>query len=95
MSSDDNAAASTPAVIATELKLPNFWPKNPRVWFSQVEARFQLRHITSPSTKYLHVVAALPSEIADAIDDILVSPPAQEEYDTLKKTVLDRLEAPE
>lgn len=65
MSSDDNAAASTPAVIATELKLPNFWPKNPRVWFSQVEARFQLRHITSQSTKYLHVVAALPPEIAE------------------------------
>lgn len=95
MSTEDNNSAAAPAVSATELKLPNFWPKNPRVWFTQVEARFDLRRITSQSTKYLHVVAALPPEIADAIDDILISPAPNDQYDNLKKAVLERLEAPE
>ncbi|XP_037517982.1 uncharacterized protein LOC119394745 [Rhipicephalus sanguineus] len=78
----------------TPQTLPHFWPKNPRVWFSQVEARFRLRRITSQESKYLHVVAALPSDIADAIDDVLASPPSKA-YEELKSTVLKRLEVSE
>ncbi|XP_037501511.1 uncharacterized protein LOC119375402 [Rhipicephalus sanguineus] len=93
--SDEEGTSSSSTTNASELKLPHFWPKNPRVWFSQVEARFQLRRITSQASKYLHVVAALPPDIADAIDDVLASPSSEKAYDELKSTVLKRLEVSE
>ncbi|XP_037508688.1 uncharacterized protein LOC119385287 [Rhipicephalus sanguineus] len=93
--SDEEGTSSSSTTNASELKLPHYWPKNPRVWFSQVEARFQLRRITSQESKYLHVVAALPPDIADAIDDVLASPPSEKAYDELKSIVLKRLEASE
>ncbi|XP_037520807.1 uncharacterized protein LOC119397453 [Rhipicephalus sanguineus] len=93
--SDEEGTSSSSTTNASELKLPHFWPKNPRVWFSQVEARVQLRRITSQESTYLHVVAALPPDIADAIDDVLASPPSEKAYDELKSTVLKRLEVSE
>ncbi|XP_037528438.1 uncharacterized protein LOC125760135 [Rhipicephalus sanguineus] len=90
--SDEEGTSSSTTTNASELKLPHFWPKNPRVWFSQVEARFQLRRITSQESKYLHVVAALPPDIADAVDDVLASTPSEKAYDELKSIVLKRLE---
>ncbi|XP_037528629.1 uncharacterized protein LOC119405875 [Rhipicephalus sanguineus] len=93
--SDEEGTSSSSTTNASELKLPHFWPKNPRVWFSQVEARFQVRRITSQESKYLHVVAALPPDIADAIDDVLASPPSEKAYDELKSTVLKHLEVSE
>ncbi|XP_037529287.1 sterile alpha motif domain-containing protein 1-like [Rhipicephalus sanguineus] len=93
--SDEEGTSSSTTTNASELKLPHFWPNNPRVWFSQVEARFQLRHITSQESKYLHVVAALPPDIADAVDDVLASTPSDKAYDELKSTVLKRLEVSE
>ncbi|XP_037518118.1 uncharacterized protein LOC119394890 [Rhipicephalus sanguineus] len=93
--SDEEGTSSSTTTNASELKLPHFWPKNPRVWFSQVEARFQLRRITSQESKYLHVVAALPPDIADAVDDVLASTPSEKAYDELKSTVMKRLEVSE
>ncbi|XP_037508164.1 uncharacterized protein LOC119383955 [Rhipicephalus sanguineus] len=92
--SDEEGTSISTTTNASELKLPHFWRKNRRVWFSKVEARFQLRRITSQESKYLHVVAALPPAIADAVDDVLVSTPSDKAYDELKTTVLKRLEVP-
>ncbi|XP_037501266.1 uncharacterized protein LOC119375145 [Rhipicephalus sanguineus] len=93
--SDEKGSSSSSTTNASELKLPHFWPKNPRVLYSQVEARFQLRRITSQESKYLHVVAALPPDIADAINDAIASSPSEKAYDELKSTVLKRLEVSE
>ncbi|XP_037521593.1 uncharacterized protein LOC119398848 [Rhipicephalus sanguineus] len=94
MSYEEGTSSST-TTNASEVKLPHFWPKNPRVCFSQVEARFQLRRITSQESKYLRVVAALPLDIADAVDDVLASTPSVKSYEELKRTVLKSLEVSE
>ncbi|XP_064469578.1 uncharacterized protein LOC135384302 [Ornithodoros turicata] len=83
------------AAVGGELKLPPFWTKNPRALFSQVEARFALRHISSQLTKYLNVVSALPMEIADQVDYLLASPPPDKPYDRLKEAILSRSECTE
>ncbi|XP_064469558.1 uncharacterized protein LOC135384277 [Ornithodoros turicata] len=80
------------AAVGGEIKLPPFWTKNPRAWFSQVEARFALRHISSQLTKYLNVVSALPMEIAEQVDYLLASPPPDNPYDRLKEAILSRTE---
>ena len=48
-----------PTASAVTVKLPTFWPAQPTIWFAQAEAQFALRDITSDSTKYYHVLAAL------------------------------------
>ncbi|CAN7952147.1 unnamed protein product, partial [Ixodes pacificus] len=67
-----------------------FWAKNPRAWFSQVEAQFHLRHITTQLSRYYHVVSALPPELADELGDILAVPPPDDAFDHLKRTILAR-----
>ncbi|CAN7945791.1 unnamed protein product [Ixodes hexagonus] len=82
-------------MAAVRLKLPPFWTKNAKVWFAQVEAQFQLQHITSQITKYLHVVSALPAEVADELEDILAATPTANQYDHLKAAILARKTASE
>ncbi|CAN7938400.1 unnamed protein product, partial [Ixodes hexagonus] len=83
-----HAATRYESLAGVPFKLPPFWVKNPRMWFLQVEAQFQLRHITSSLTKYFHIVSSLPPEVADEVDDLLASPPATEPYEQLKTTIL-------
>lgn len=78
---------------AAALHLPPFWRQNPRSWFRQVEAQFQLRNIHAQSTKYFHVIANLPPEVAAELDDILSTVPLDEAYDVLKSAILDRMQA--
>ncbi|XP_075741523.1 uncharacterized protein LOC142791063 [Rhipicephalus microplus] len=84
-------SVSPPKVLPPEIH----GNKIPRVWFSQIEARFELRLITSQQSKYLHVVSALPPNIADAVDDVLASTPSEKPYDDLKSAVLKRTEVSE
>ncbi|KAH8025029.1 hypothetical protein HPB51_002925 [Rhipicephalus microplus] len=93
--SDEEGTLSSPTTNALELKLPHFWLENPRVWFSQIEARFELRRITPQQSKYLHVVSALPPDIADAVDVVLASTTSEKPYDEPKSTILKRLEVSE
>ncbi|XP_075533576.1 uncharacterized protein LOC142566626 [Dermacentor variabilis] len=66
--------------------------KNPRVWFMQAEVRFQLCRITSQRATYPQVVAALPSDIAVVIDDLLAGTTSATACEDLKRRVLPRIE---
>lgn len=81
--------------VSVEVHLPPFWTKNPRAWFLQIEARFTLRRITSPLTRYLNVVSALPPDIADQVDYLLAAPPPDNPYEKLKEVILSRTECSE
>lgn len=75
----------------TSLRLPPFWASDPHLWFAQVEAQFSARHITSQATKYGHVLAALPPEIAVEIRDLILTPPSERPYDTIKDELIKRI----
>ncbi|XP_070385769.1 uncharacterized protein [Dermacentor albipictus] len=83
-------SAAMDAIINAQLRLPPFWSKNPAVWFTQVEALFDLRRITSQRVMYLHVVSALSSEVADEFDDVIRAPHPATPYDHFKAIVLTR-----
>ena len=92
------AAASSdthPTVAAVSIKLPPFWPSDPIVWFAQVEAQFNTRGITAQKTRFEYVVASLSPEFAVEIRDLLIKPPAETPYETLKAELIKRTAASE
>jgi len=84
----ENLSVSPAAVSHVSVKILPFYTKNPGVWFRQMESQFHLAKVTSPETKFHHILSALPEEIAAnlPIDDDMT-------YEALKKAVLDSLTA--
>ena len=92
---DGSATAAAPpsTLAAVSVKLPPFWPTDPTVWFLQIEAQFSTRGISSQQTRFDYVIASLSPEIACEIRDLLITPPADRPYDTLKAELIKRTAA--
>ena len=74
---------------AVSLKLPTFWSSQPKVWFAQAEAQFNLRKITADDTKYYYVLAALDQPTATRLLDLISHPPVDDKYKALKTCLID------
>lgn len=72
------------------LKLPPFWPQDPELWFTQVEAQFTTRNITGDATKHAYLIAALTPEVAAEVRELLMSPPEADKYKNLKDELISR-----
>ncbi|KAH7979430.1 hypothetical protein HPB49_009408 [Dermacentor silvarum] len=77
-----------PTVSAVELKLPPFWPADAELWFIHVEAQFTARRITADLTRCHHIVSSFPPATASEFRDLLLAPPAENTYQTLKETLI-------
>jgi len=74
---------------AVAIKLPVFWSEQPHIWFTQAEAQFAIRNISSDETKYYHVVAALDQDTAKRVVAVLENPPDDNKYGTLKDILIN------
>ena len=72
------------------VKLPPFWPSDPEVWFAQVDAHFTTRRVTSQKAKFDHVIASLTPEVATEVRDLILKPPTDHPYDTLREQLTRR-----
>lgn len=88
-------STATPMTAAVSLKLPQYWPADPHVWFAQVEAQFATRGINAEKTKYNHIISALTPSIAQEVRDILLNPPQDTPYKTLREELIKRTTATE
>ena len=75
---------------AVTLKLPPFWPADPEIWFTQVEAQFATKGVTIDNTKYHYLVASLSPETAAEVRELLIAPPDTDKYKKLKEAVIKR-----
>ena len=73
------------------VRLPPFWPDRPGLWFVQAEAQFALATVTSEKTKFKYVISQLEYRHAVEVEDIIISPPMDEPYTTLKTELVRRL----
>ena len=78
-----------PDVNSVAIRLPSFWVTAPELWFALTEASFDTRHpkITVDSSKYNHVLQALPQEVLTECKQGITTE-GQNRYATLKATLI-------
>ena len=59
-----NPSPAVPVAANLSMKLPFFWCDAAKVWFTQADAHFAIKHVTVSKTKFYHTVAVLPLEVA-------------------------------
>lgn len=70
--------------MAASVKLPEFWPEDPELWFVRVNAVFTTHNINSDTSKFHHIVAKLDATAASEVRATLTNPPEVNRYETLK-----------
>ncbi|XP_064465344.1 uncharacterized protein LOC135376811 [Ornithodoros turicata] len=77
-------------IASVSIRLPEFWPADPLVWFAQVEVQFATHRITSEVAKFNYVLLALPPPTAIEVRDIILQRPKENPYDKLKMALINR-----
>jgi hypothetical protein len=79
-------------VAHVAFKIPNFWPHDPNTWFRKIESKFRICNIRQSSTKYDHLLSALPTDICSSINDSLaeIDENAADAYEQLKALLMSR-----
>ena len=86
----DEAQQPTAIANAISLKLPDFWPSDPELWFAQAEALFDAQNITQEKTKFAHMVRVLLAQYASEVRDIILRSP-EAPYTALKTELKQRV----
>jgi hypothetical protein len=81
--------SSSSLVSRVAIKTPPFYRGNPKFWFVQIEAQFHLASISQSSTKFFHILSALPEDIGCNISAAALT---AADYDGLKAEVLSIFE---
>lgn len=76
-----------------KLKVPQFSPEDPELWFALLESQFENFGITEDSVKFNSVATNLDITYAKAVKDVIVNPPNRNRYEKIKSELLRRLSA--
>jgi hypothetical protein len=75
-------------VRSPDVKLPEFWPHAPALWFSRAECMFTLRNVSDEVIKYCSVVACLPHDVLRQVADLLDISKLARPYSQLKERLM-------
>ena len=87
MSVNDESPDANISKVA--VKPPPFWVADPSLWFAQLESQFSLASITVDDTKFHYVTSAIAPETLHVVRDLILNPPANNKYDTLKQRLIE------
>lgn len=76
-------------------RIPVFWKDDLDIWFAQVESQFLTSGITTDETKFNAIVGALDGNVLQQVKSAVVSPPATEKYNNIKRRLLERFDCSE
>lgn len=76
-------------MASVSIKIPEFYTNKPRQWFGYAESQFVTRNITQSITKFHHIIARLPSHVADHVEDMMIEVPTNQPYEMLKARLLE------
>lgn len=77
--------ATSAHVDRVAIKAPPFWKADPKLWFIQLEAQFELSGIASDTTKHNHAVSAIDTCVLTQVSDYVTAPPATGSIKASKK----------
>lgn len=89
-----NSSSAVPSTSAFErgnIRIPEFTPEDPELWFCIIERNFSAAGITSDGIKASYVTGALGPRYIAEVRDILLSPPPTGLFEALKKELICRL----
>jgi len=66
------------------LRIPEFTPADPELWFSIMDRSFQAAGITTDSTKFGYALTAIGPRYTLEVRDIIMYPPSENAYQTLR-----------
>ncbi|XP_050338295.1 uncharacterized protein LOC126764687 [Bactrocera neohumeralis] len=72
------------------IRLPQFLPSDPDLWFTQIDGLLHINRITSDVSKYYTVITVLDAETLRQVSDVARNPPDMDKYDKLKKELIAR-----
>ena len=64
---------------AVSVKLPEFWPEDPKVWFVGVDAQLRSRSVSQNLTRFDYLVSSLDNTTTAEVKSVLLDPPADDE----------------
>jgi len=73
------------------LRIPEFTPADPELWFSIMDRSFHAAGITTDSTKFGYAITAIGARYALEVRDIIMNPPAANAYQTLRTELIKRI----
>jgi len=90
MSDDDNTVLREEKEIQNvAIRPPAFMETAVNGWFPIMEAQFSLRNVTVSSTKFYHILSALPAEIVSKLPATVIT---SKSYETIKEAILSMYE---
>jgi len=86
----------TPTMLQSEinrigLRIPEFTPTDPELWFSIMDRSFQAAGITTDSTKFGYALTAIGPRYTLEVRDIIMNPPTVNAYQTLRTELVKRI----
>ncbi|XP_022836513.1 uncharacterized protein LOC111363877 [Spodoptera litura] len=75
------------ATVTISSRIPEFWCDQPRLWFVQCEAILGPQKL-SDEARFNLVVAKLGKDVIQQVSDILLKPPENKKFETLKARLL-------
>ncbi|XP_059225797.1 uncharacterized protein LOC131997933 [Stomoxys calcitrans] len=88
MATSDSNSSVQMQISRLAVKAPPFWRADPLLWFKQMESQFLMAGVTQDATKFHTVVASIESNILEKAAEIIVNPPSENMYDTLKNKLI-------